>query len=42
LDRAPTNDEILASDNRTRERARSMLAERFGLVVYRETREQVV
>jgi uncharacterized protein (TIGR03435 family) len=42
LDRAPTNDEIVASDNRTRERTRSMLAERFGLVVHRETREQVV
>lgn len=42
LDRAPTNDEIVASDNRTRERTRSMLAERFGLVVHREMREQVV
>jgi uncharacterized protein (TIGR03435 family) len=42
LDHTPSNDEIVAGDNRTRERTRSMLAERFGLVVHRETREQVV
>jgi uncharacterized protein (TIGR03435 family) len=42
LARAPTNEEIVASDNRTREKTRSMLAERFGLVVHREMREQSV
>ena len=40
--RAPTNDEIIASDNRTREKTRSMLAERFGLAVHREMRDQTI
>ncbi len=42
LTRAPTAEEVQASDNRTRERARALLAERFGLLVHREMREQVV
>lgn len=39
--RAPTRAEIEASDNRVRERTRS-LAQRFGLIVHRETRDETV
>lgn len=37
-----TDEQRKAGDERTRERLRSLLADRFGLVVHRETREQSV
>lgn len=37
-----TDEQRKAADERTRERIRSLLADRFGLVAHRETKEQAV